>query len=147
MLLIRRAQRQIRPQVAPRQQSRFAVKVARFCAHGGVQSFSMLQYVQYYGRFQTMRGRVTKLPGWSRVIIFIFAIPGILLLSLSILAVLVSILALLLLTVPVYRLFAALLLPQPASRDEIQQGGDFGSAPEFVTSNPNRRHIDVKIVE
>ena len=107
----------------------------------------MLQYVQYFGRFQSMRGRVTQLPAWSRLIIGILAIPGILLLSLSILAVLVSILALLLLTVPVYRLFAAFLLPQPASRDDIQQGGFSTSAPEFVSANPNRRHIDVKIVE
>ena len=100
----------------------------------------MLQYVQYFGRFQNLRGRVTRLPAWSRVILGILAIPGILLLSLSILAVIVSILALLVLTVPVYRLLSAILLPQPVSRDEFQQT-------EFVTANPNRRHVDVKIVE
>jgi hypothetical protein len=100
----------------------------------------MLQYLQYFGRFQSFRGRVIQLPGWARLLIGILAIPGVLLLALSILAVIVSILALLLLTVPAYRLLSAILLPQPVSPEFNQQ-------PEFVTANPNRRHVDVKIVE
>ena len=109
-------------------------------AGDGLEWRRMLQYVQYFGRFQLFRGRVQGLPGWARVILGILAIPGVLLLCLSILAVLVSILALLLLTVPVYRLLSALLLPSPASPEVNQQ-------PEFVPVNPNRRHVDVKIVE
>ncbi|HEX8524905.1 MAG TPA: hypothetical protein VF669_21830 [Tepidisphaeraceae bacterium] len=100
----------------------------------------MLQYLQYIGRFQSFRGRVLQLPGWARLLIGILAIPGVLLLALSILAVLVSILALLLLTVPAYRVLSALLVSSPDSPENNQQ-------PEFVPPNPNRRHIDVKIVE
>ncbi len=83
---------------------------------------------------------MTQLPGWARAIIGILAIPGVLLLALSILAVIVSILALLLLTVPVYRLLSAVLLPTPVSPGVNQQ-------PDFMSANPNRRHVDVKIVE
>jgi hypothetical protein len=100
----------------------------------------MLQYLQYFGRFQSFRGRVIQLPGWARLIIGILAIPGVLLLALSILAVLVSIVALLLLTVPAYRFFSAVLLPSPVSPEVNQQS-------EFMPVNPNRRHVDVKIVE
>jgi hypothetical protein len=56
----------------------------------------------YYGRFQSARGRVTGLPPWARGVLYIVALPGILLLALSILLLLVSILALLLLTAPAY---------------------------------------------
>ena len=104
----------------------------------------MLQYLHYVGRVQSLRGRVTQLPAWARLFLGILAIPGVLLLALSLLAVIVSILALLLLTVPVYRLLSALLVGPPASGEPIQQ-------PVFVTGevtgNPNRRHVDVKIVE
>jgi hypothetical protein len=51
--------------------------------------------------------RVRGLPGWARSVVFVFALPGILLGLLSVLVLLVSILALLLLTVPVYRLLKA----------------------------------------
>jgi hypothetical protein len=56
----------------------------------------------YYGKFQSARGRVTGLPSWARGVLYIVALPGILLLVLSILLLLVSILALLLLTAPAY---------------------------------------------
>jgi len=100
----------------------------------------MLQYLQYFGRFQSFRGRVGKLPAWARLLLGILSIPGVILLCLSILAVIVSILALLLLTVPVYRVLSAILLPRPATPEFNQQS-------EFVTVNPNRRHVDVRIVE
>jgi hypothetical protein len=58
----------------------------------------------YYGNFQSVRGRFGGLPQWARGLVFLAALPGIALAVLSILAFLVSILALLLLTVPVYRL-------------------------------------------
>ena len=101
----------------------------------------MLQYVQYFGRFQNFRGRVQRLPGWARFVLGILAIPGVLLLSLSILAVLVSIFALLLLTVPAYRLFSAVLVGRPAQTEVAAQDG-------FVMGpSSGRRHIDVRIVE
>ena len=107
----------------------------------------MIQIVNYFGRFQTVKGRVTGLPFFARLILTIFALPGLILLGLSIVAFIVSLFALLLLTVPVYRLLSALFLPQV----QPQQGAWDAIGPEFV--NPvspgptGRRHVEVKIVE
>ena len=62
----------------------------------------------YYSNFQSVRGRFGGLPQWARFVVLVAALPGIALAFLSILAFLVSILALLLLTVPVYRLMQVL---------------------------------------
>src|SRR5688572_6450529 len=105
----------------------------------------MIQFVNYYGRFQGMRGRVTGLPFFARLVLVIFALPGLLLLGLSIVAFIVSLFALLLLTVPVYRLLSALFLPRVE-----QQQGTWRAEPEFVnpvSPSPGRRHVEVKIVE
>ncbi len=64
--------------------------------------FEFFQQVQQSERFHTFTGGVSQMPLWARVIVAIPVIPGLLLVGLSILAVLVSILALLLFTVPVY---------------------------------------------
>jgi hypothetical protein len=106
----------------------------------------MTQFVNYYGRFQGMRGRVTTLPFVARLLLVIVALPGLILLGLSIVAFVVSLFALLLLTVPVYRLLSALFLPQV----QPQQGA--WDEPEFVSplsaAGPTgRRHVEVKIVE
>ena len=105
----------------------------------------MIQILNYYGRFQGMRGKVTGLPFVARLVLVIVALPGLLLLGLSIVAFVVSLFALLLLTVPVYRLLSALFLPQV----QPQQGA--WVEPEFVSSvSPGptgRRHVEVKIVE
>jgi hypothetical protein len=105
----------------------------------------MIQILNYYGRFQGMRGKVTGLPFLARLVLVIVALPGLLLLGLSIVAFIVSLFALLLLTVPVYRLLSALFLP----RVEQQQGA--WVEPEFmspVSPGPTgRRHVEVKIVE
>ena len=105
----------------------------------------MIQFVNYYGRFQGVRGKVTGLPFLARLILVILALPGLVLLGLSIVAFIVSLFALLLLTVPVYRLMSALFLP----RVEQQQGA-WAREPEFmspVSPSPGRRHVEVKIVE
>ena len=62
----------------------------------------MIRFENYSGRFGTLRGQFGALPNWARFLVGIAAIPGLVLLALSILAFGVSILALLLLTVPVY---------------------------------------------
>jgi hypothetical protein len=107
----------------------------------------MIQIVNYFGRFQTVKGRVTGLPFFARLILTIFALPGLILLGLSIVAFVVSLFALLLLTVPVYRLLSALFLPQA----KPQQGTWDGNGPEFmspVSPGPTgRRHVEVKIIE
>ncbi|HEV2296515.1 MAG TPA: hypothetical protein VGR35_21905 [Tepidisphaeraceae bacterium] len=104
----------------------------------------MIQFINYYGRFEGMRGRVTTLPFLARLILVIVALPGLFLLGLSIIAFVVSLLALLLLTIPVYRLMSALFLPR------VEQQQRAWAEPEFenpLSPAPGRRHVEVKIVE
>ena len=68
---------------------------------------------------------MTGLPSWGRAIVGIFAIPGLVMLALSMVAIVVSLLALLLLTVPVYSVLRRLLVaetvegsPSPVKRVE-----------------------------
>ncbi|HEV7299889.1 MAG TPA: hypothetical protein VGN72_11030 [Tepidisphaeraceae bacterium] len=72
----------------------------------------MSRLFQYYGQYQNVKGGVTGLPGWGRALILIAAVPGIVLIALSLLALGVSILALLVLAVPAYKLVRA-LTPEP----------------------------------
>jgi hypothetical protein len=106
----------------------------------------MIQFLNYYGRFQGVKGTVTGLPFPARLILVVAALPGIVLLGLSIVAFIVSLSALLLLTVPVYRLMSALFLPRVE-----QQQRTWAAEPEFmnpaVSPSPGRRHVEVKIVE
>jgi hypothetical protein len=100
------------------------------------------------------------LPAWCRAILFIAALPGALLLALSILAAIVSILALLLLTVPLYRVFQALFGQAPEVEQTQTTPGFadlFGAmggmnapvgdeaAPEMPS--PGRKKVDVTIIE
>lgn len=97
----------------------------------------MLQFLHYFGRFQSFRGSFGGMPAWARLILGVLAIPGILLLLLSIVAFLVSILALLLLTVPAYRFLRWLTTPAAA---EVQ-------AEIIDPASPNRRQVQVTIIE
>jgi hypothetical protein len=109
----------------------------------------MLRILQYYGKFQGVRGNLTQMPGWARAIVAIVALPGLVLVGLSILAVLGSILALLLLTVPVYRLLSAVTSPRETSPRGMPHGSIDSHeepGPQEYASGP-RRHIDVKIIE
>lgn len=85
----------------------------------------MIEFTRYAGTFDGYRGYFTKLPQWARFIVGVFAIPGLVLAFLSIVAFLVSILALLLLTVPVYTLLKRLTsTPAPtAPADDIASPG------------------------
>jgi hypothetical protein len=113
----------------------------------------MLRILNYYGQYQGVRGRFGRLPSWARTIIGILAVPGLVLLALSILAALVSILALLLLTVPAYRLLSAVTSTGGASPDpRMEPAADpFVAAPPEPFSSPapspGRRHVEVKIIE
>jgi hypothetical protein len=135
--------------------------------------YAVFRLLQYYGQWQGFRGRMTQLPAWARLLITLAALPGIVLIALSILAFLVSLLALLLLTVPLYRFLTALCGVKPGEVVPAGTGG-FGplpdgmeavidqdgegsspSSPEVsVVESPQeseprraRRQIDVKIVE
>ena len=112
----------------------------------------MFKVLEYYGRFQSLRGNLIVLPAWGRVLLFVASLPGVLLISLSIAALLVSILALLLLTVPLYRLLKALSgRPEARESDEavetvvMTEGSE--AVVEDVSPRPGRRQIDVKIID
>ena len=111
----------------------------------------MFKILEYYGRFQGMRGQLIALPGWARGLIFIAALPSVALIALSLLGLLVSILALLLLTVPLYRVLKALVgtpvapQQQPTSPSDFFAG--FTPATEDLTPSPGRKKVDVTIIE
>jgi len=102
-----------------------------------------MAFTQYYGRIQGLGGKWSTLPAWARTIVGIAAIPGLVLLALSIVAVLVSILALLLLTVPVYRLLSAV------TSGPADSPGTSAANESFVSTMPSsgRRHVDVKVID
>ena len=112
----------------------------------------MIRVVEYFGRAQRFRGTLIGLPGWARAILVVAALPGLIALSLSLLAVLVSLSALLLLTVPTYRL----LWTVTGGRHSNDGGGQVSETfdPAVAMGFPGvgdplsgRRHVDVKIVE
>lgn len=106
----------------------------------------------YYSRYQSARGGFSSLPAPARLLLLFLAIPGIILVLLSLLALAVSILTLSLLTVPVYRLLRAVA----GQNTQAPQGDVVSTEGEQVTVEPaasanqdstGRRHIDVKIIE
>lgn len=100
----------------------------------------MYRLFQYYGRFEGFRGSFGQLPGWARIPVLIAALPGLLLVGLSILAFVVSILALLLLTVPVWRFMQFLAGTKMEQRRPVAE--TLSAEPA-----PRRRHVDVTIIE
>ena len=112
----------------------------------------MFKLIEYYQGFEGFRGRVGGLPGWARGLIFIAALPGIVLIALSVLALLVSILALLLLTVPLYRVLRAVAGPatRPEAGATAVESGAFGFPAGFGSldpGSPGRKKVDVTIIE
>jgi hypothetical protein len=123
----------------------------------------MYQLLEYYGRWQGFKERLARLPAFARLLVGLAAIPGIILVGLSIVAILVSLLALFLLTVPLYR---ALCWVCGVSDQEAQvrESNGFGPVPEGMdvvveqagepepsveVSEPprTRRQIEVKIID
>src|SRR3954469_2282046 len=107
----------------------------------------MQKVFHYYGRYRNLRGSVSTLPQWGKPIVFLFALPGLLLLiasvALFVALLLVSILALLLLTSPVYRVLR-MFSPKQAAAPRVD------SPPQeevFVQSSGPRRQVEVKIIE
>ena len=102
----------------------------------------MIEFNQYVGQFNGFRGRLTGLPQWARAIVAIFAVPGILLAGLSLLGFLVSILALLILTVPVYLFLKRLT-------DGLQNRAPIPGRVEPVVSveSPGVKRVESTIVE
>ena len=107
----------------------------------------MFRLLNYYGQWQGFRGRMSQLPSWARLLITLAALPGIVLIALSILAFLVSLLALLLLTVPAYSLLRRLTGGSPAVQTPVAAnpfGVTFGP-PVDVPSGTKR--VDSTVVE
>jgi hypothetical protein len=106
---------------------------------------------RYYGTYQSLRGDVGGLPSWARTILVIVALPGIAAIALSILVFLVSLSALLLLTVPLYRLLKALTgggaTPAAGRPGEVMTGAfsESGLADGFTT--PGRKRVDATVIE
>ena len=96
----------------------------------------MIRFETYSGRFGSLRGQFGALPQWARFLVGIAAIPGLVLMGLSILVFGVSILALLLLTVPVYTSLQKLT----GKRTQSESG------PVEVT-RPGARRVEATIVE
>ena len=99
---------------------------------------------QYTTRFQGFRSQIGGLPGWAKVLVFAAAVPGIVLIGLSILALLVSILALLLPTVPLYRVLRALTAgsgsPERIEPDPFGYGHTGGD-------DPPRKRVEVTVID
>ncbi len=104
----------------------------------------MLQFFQYYGKFQGARAGLTRLPGWARFVLLVAALPGLILMALSILVFGVSLLALLILTLPAYRLVSVLTGGSRHESDEPRWGETTVIDP---APSPGRRQVDVRIIE
>jgi hypothetical protein len=101
---------------------------------------------RYVAQFQSARGGWTALPGWARTVVTLFALPGLILAALSIAALCVSLLALLLLTVPAYRFVQALTgtRTDAASIDPVINPT---FADLFAGPSAGRRRVDVRVVD
>jgi hypothetical protein len=109
---------------------------------------AMPNAVHYFAQFQSARGRFGTLPSWCRFIVGIFALPGIALMLLSIASLLVSILALLLLTVPVYQALQAVFGVRSPSGDATIVENPFAAFGFPSPEGPaGRRHVDAKVVD
>jgi hypothetical protein len=99
----------------------------------------MVEFHQYVGRARGIGAQLGGLPHWARLIVGIAAIPGVVLVLLSILAFAVSLLALLLLTVPVYALLKRLTMV----------GGGSPAQDQWVRNEPSPgvKHVEATIVE
>jgi hypothetical protein len=99
----------------------------------------MERVVEYYTRFQGVRGRLTGLPPWARFLLFLASLPGVLLICLSILAFGVSVLALLLVTVPLYRLLRLITGAGERPDPVAAEAGDYGS--------PGRKRVEASVTD
>jgi hypothetical protein len=105
-------------------------------------TFKINEFQNAYGRWSSARSGFSTLPPLARLILMILALPGIALAALSLVLFIVSILALLLLTVPAYRLLTV-----------VFGGGASAAAPESKDSlfdpdpSPGRKQVEVRVVE
>ena len=102
----------------------------------------MFRVVEYTNRFQGVRSSFGGLPSWALGLVFLAALPGLILIALSILAILVSLLALLLLTVPLYR-----LLKLVTGTGERAAGAETRDSDAADFGSPGRKRVEATIVD
>jgi hypothetical protein len=118
----------------------------------------MQRAFQYYSRFQSARGSLGGLPPLAQSVVMLFALPGIVLLLLSIVMGLVSIFVLLLLTVPVYRVLQAVVGgrqptagspngPNVAENPFVSLFGQTPGGGAESMESPGRKQVEAKIVD
>lgn len=86
-------------------------------------------FYQYHAKWSTFQQRTVGLPVWGKALLFLAALPGLILLLLSAVVAGVSILALLLLVVPVYLLVLSVMrvLSPRASRAPEDSGVSYST--------------------
>ncbi|MCC6239023.1 MAG: hypothetical protein IT448_01805 [Phycisphaerales bacterium] len=108
----------------------------------------MLQFIRYYGKYQSLRGNFGSMPGWGRLLVALLAVPGVVIMLSAILAFVIGLGVLILLTTPIYRLLMAMTASRSATTAASDPFVDAEAvAPDFPVNPAPRRHIDVKIVE
>jgi hypothetical protein len=105
-------------------------------------SFKINEFQNAYGRWSSARNGFSTLPPLARLIVMILALPGIALAALSLLLFIVSILALLLLTVPAYRVLSAVTGARPPAGP-----GESGESLFDPEPSPGRKQVEVRVVE
>ena len=100
----------------------------------------MSRAFHYYGRLRDVRGQFGALPPWARALVWLAAAPGVALIALSILVLAASILALLLLALPVYMLLKSVL-----GRRAPDGGEGVGSGVE--ADSPGRKQVRATVIE
>lgn len=88
---------------------------------------------------------VTGLPAWGRLIVLLLALPGIILIGLSLLLLMASIATLLLLTVPAYALLRRLADWLGGNRDRDRDSAP-EQRPQSAAPRPARR-IETTVIE
>ena len=104
----------------------------------------MATFVHYVGRLQDIRGRFGGLPGWARALVWLAALPGLALAGLSLLVLLGSILALLLLALPVYTLLKSVLGGGRDAGLDGPPGEDLGGP---AGPSPGRKRVSATVIE
>jgi len=112
----------------------------------------MVDFYQFDSRWKRVQGGWGTLPPPARAIVAVFALPGILLAILSLILFAVSMLALLVLTVPVYRLLTRLTSGGRGTGESVARTAEsspfsvvFGTPTEVPPSGTKR--VDSTVVE
>jgi len=102
----------------------------------------MPRVFEYYTRFGEARAGFGGLPAWARFLLTLAALPGLVLAGLSVLAFVVSLAALLLLTLPLYGLLKVITGQR---QRESSEAGIVGSTGD--SDSPGRKRVEATVIE